>query len=246
MKRESWRRLWLGLTVGQYEAARRLGSTDEVESSLLNYGDGPRAIYEVLKQQIISGKLEAGSELKIMSLASELGVSIVPVREAIRILAAEDLVVLRPRRSPIIAKLDQSDFVEVNLIRRALEPVVLEEAIPNHTADTLAACEAILEQDRSCQDHWERIELNERFHMALLAPSTLKRTISIITDQYVGIARIMHFRIVDYLAKDPDLVKQPQEEHAAILNAVKLGNQVLATDLLKKHIDNATRRPLSD
>ncbi len=79
-----------------------------MESTLLNYGDGPRAIYEVLKQQIISGKLEAGSELKIMTLANELGVSIVPIREAIRILATEDLVVLRPRRSPIKAIFSRS------------------------------------------------------------------------------------------------------------------------------------------
>ena len=74
-----------------------------MSAPLLNYGDGPQAIYEELKQRIISGQLAAGSELKIMPLAGELGVSIVPVREAIRILAAENLVTLRPRRSPVIA-----------------------------------------------------------------------------------------------------------------------------------------------
>ena len=63
--------------------------------TLVKYGDGPQAIYEEIKQRIITGELKGGSELKIMPLANDLGVSIVPVREAIRILAAEDLIILR-------------------------------------------------------------------------------------------------------------------------------------------------------
>ncbi len=60
--------------------------------------------------------------------------------------------------------------------------------------------------------------------MALMAPSSLKRAMSIITEQYVGTARIMHFRIVDYLVSDPGLIEQPHEEHVAILKAVKAGD----------------------
>ena len=149
--------------------------------TLLNYGDGPRAIYEDLKQRIIAGELEGGSELKIMPLADELGVSIVPVREAIRILAAEDLIIIRPRRSPVVAKVDRRDLLEINRIRGALEPVVLEDAVSRHSPATLSSCESLLVQDRSCTDLWEKVDLNRRFHLELLAPSSLKRTRSIIS-----------------------------------------------------------------
>ena len=110
--------------------------TEMNEGSLLSYGDGPQAIYEELKQRIVEGRLEGGSELKIMTLARQLGVSIVPVREAIRILAAEDLIILRPRRSPLVAKVDRRDLVEINSIRGALEPMVLRDSVPKHSPET--------------------------------------------------------------------------------------------------------------
>ncbi len=211
---------------------------DRMGGTLLNYGDGPRAIYEVLKERIIAGKLEGGSELKIMSLANELGVSTVPVREAIRILAAEDLIILRPRRSPVVAKVDQRDLVEINRIRGALEPLVLEDAVPRHTPDTLAGCGSLLERDRTCGDLWEKVELNRQFHLALLAPSPFDRTISIISDQYVGLARLTHFLVMN----EPGLVDPHHVEHEAILNAVREVDVALAVTLLREHIDRATGR----
>lgn len=209
-----------------------------MDAPLLNYGDGPQAIYEELKQRIISGQLVAGSELKIMPLAGELGVSIVPVREAIRILAAENLVTLRPRRSPIIAKLDRRELIEINRIRSALEPLVLEDAISRHTAETLSTCEELLERDRQCTDIWENVELNKQFHLALLSPSALKRMIAIISAQYVGISRLTHYLVMNH----PGLVDPHHDEHRAILDAVRAANEKLAVALMREHIDRATER----
>ena len=206
--------------------------------TFVNYGDGPRAIYEELKQRIIAGELEGGSELKIMPLADELGVSIVPVREAIRILAAEDLIILRPRRSPIVAKIDRRDLLEINRIREVLEPVVLEDAVPRHTRETLAECESLLEQDHRCNDLWEKVELNRRFHLELLAPSSFKRTQSIISDQYVGLARLTHFLVMN----EPGLIEPHHREHEAILAAVTRADISFAVSLLSEHIRQATER----
>ena len=206
--------------------------------SLLSYGDGPQAIYEELKQRIIAGELKGGSELKIMPLASELGMSIVPVREAIRILAAENLVVLRPRRSPVVARIDQRDLVEINSIRGALEPIVLEDAVSKHTPESLAACESLLQEDRMCADLWEKVELNKRFHLALLEPSRLGRTISIISDQYVGLARLTHYLVMN----EPSLLNPHHEEHQAILEAVGQGDALRARTLMSNHINRATGR----
>ncbi len=206
--------------------------------TLVKYGDGPRAIYEEIKQRIIAGELKGGSELKIMPLADELGVSIVPVREAFRILAAEDLIILRARRSPIVADICDSDLVEINSIRGALEPMVLRDAVPHHTPDSLAACESLLERDRRCSDLWEKVELNEQIHLALLAPSTYGRAKSIISEQYVGLARLAHYMVVN----DPDLVDPHHREHEAILAAIKAMDTNLAVRLMGEHIDRATER----
>ena len=204
----------------------------------VKYGDGPRAIYEEIKQRIIAGKLKGGSELKIMPLANELGVSIVPVREAFRILAAEDLIILRARRSPIVADICGHDLVEINSIRRGLEPMVLRDAVPHHTSESLAACESLLERDRACSDLWEKVELNEQIHLALLAPSAYGRAKSIISEQYVGLARLTHYMVVN----DPDLVDPHHQEHEEILAAVKAVDAALAVSLMSEHIERATER----
>ena len=206
--------------------------------TLVRYGDGPQAIYEEIKQRIITGELKGGSELKIMPLANDLGVSIVPVREAIRILAAEDLIVLRTRRSPIVADICGDDLVEINRIRCALEPMVLKDAVPRHTSESLEACGMLIRSDRGCSDLWEKVELNERIHLALLAPSAFGRAKSIISEQYVGLARLAHFMVVNH----PDLVEPHHGEHEAIFAAVKAADGPRAGRLMSAHIERATER----
>ncbi len=207
-----------------------------------NYGDGPKAIYEILKRQIISGELEAGQELKIMPLAKEMDISIVPLREAIRMLAAEKLVELRPRRSPIIARLDVRDLVEMNQIRGALEPIILADAVLRHTPETLAACEKILRRTAKIKDPWEMVELNKTFHLALLGPSRMKRALDIVADQYDGIARLSQYRVVTH----DDQTGKLHDEHALILGAVKRRDQAACVKEMTKHIDQATTRAANE
>ena len=206
--------------------------------NIVNYGDGPKAIYEMLKQQIIAGDLKAGEELKIMPLAKEMDISIVPLREAIRMLAAESLVELRPRRSPIIARMNERELIEMNQIRGALEPIVLADAVPRHTQDSIAICQELMEQDERSTDLWEKVELNRQFHLAVLEPSRMKRSIAIIADQYDGIARITQFRVVDH----GGMIGKHNFEHESILDAVRLANVEKAVVLMTRHIDHATVR----
>ena len=206
--------------------------------NIINYGDGPRAIYEILKQQIISGELEAGKELRILPMAKVMDISIVPLREAIRMLAAEKLVEMRPRRSPIIARLDVRDLIEMNQIRGALEPLVLADAIDRHTSQTLAECEAIVNRTKDIDDPWEMVELNKAFHLALLGPSRLKRSLDIIADQYDGIARLTQYRVVAH----GDLLGKLHDEHLAIFINVQNQERERAVALMTDHIVSATAR----
>ena len=211
---------------------------DRKDGLLINYGDGPRAIYKFLKKKIIAGELCAGEELKILPLAKEIDVSIVPVREAIRMLAAENLVELRPRRSPLIAPLVMQELVEMNQIRNALEPTVLADAVPHHTQKTLTGCQDLLDRGRSCTDPHERAIYNQQFHLAILFPSLMQRTISIIADQYDGIARFAKHRRIAH----DNLIDVMHQEHEAILSAVCNQKKKDAVRLIRKHIEQATAR----
>ncbi len=205
---------------------------------LPNYGDGPKAIYEILKQQIISGELKAERELKILPLAKSMEISIVPLREAIRMLAAERLIEMRPRRSPIVARLDVRELIEMIQIRGALEPLALADAAERHTDETLAECEAIMNRTKDISDPWEMVELNKAFHMSLLGPTKLQRSLAIISDQYDGIARITQYKVVTHR----DLVGKLHYEHLAIFTSLKNGLTDAAVALMTVHIASATAR----
>ena len=206
--------------------------------NIINYGDGPKAIYEILKQQIISGELKAEQELKINPLAKEMDISIVPLREAIRMLAADRLVEMRPRRSPIVARLDVRDLIEMNQIRGALEPLILADAVARHTPETLADCEAVLTSTRVVHDAMEMVELNKTFHMLLLGPSRLRRSLDIVADQYDGIARLTQYRVIAH----GDWVGKPHDEHLAIFTMVEKRLTDAAVGLMTAHISSATAR----
>ncbi|MGI9414617.1 MAG: GntR family transcriptional regulator [Hyphomicrobiales bacterium] len=205
---------------------------------MLTYGDGPRALYARLKGQILSGDLESGREVKILPLSREFGVSIGPVREAIRMLASDNLVVLRPRRSPVVATFDQNELVEINQIRLALEPMVLESAVDKHTAESLEACRDVLRQDEASEDLWEKVELNRQFHLKLLEPTPLRRTLRIIEEQFDGMSRVVQFIVVDR----GTFLGHPHHEHLRILKAVESKDTDAAVTLMRRHITDSTER----
>lgn len=205
---------------------------------LVHYGDGPKAIYEQLKGQILSGALAGGEPLKIQAVADGLGVSIVPVREALRMLASDGFIDIRPRRSPVVTRIELADVLEINQIRQALEPVALAAAVERHTAASLAACRRIVADDEKEEDRWRKVELNRRFHLALVEPCGLTRMLRLIEDQYDGISRFAQFRVVETGV----FQGTPHAEHLEILDAVERRDRDAAVELMGAHLSASTER----
>jgi DNA-binding GntR family transcriptional regulator len=95
-----------------------------------------------------------------------------------------------------------------------------------------------LEEDRKATDPWEKVELNKQFHLTLLSPSSMKRSLSIIADQYDGIARITQYMVVDHTK----MVGKANSEHREIFKAVEVRDASLAVELMTNHINEATVR----
>ena len=205
---------------------------------LLQYGDGPQAICGNLRMRILSGEISSGSELKIQALAEEFGVSVMPVREALRMLATEGLVELRPRRSPLVAMPDIAEILEINEIRQALEPLALASAIDGHSRKSLAACRRIVDADRECEDRWKKVELNRKFHKSLLETSKKSRLLQAIEAQYGTMSLLAQYLVV----RDNFVVGMPHAEHEAILGAVEERNTEKAIALLRNHISQSSER----
>ena len=208
-------------------------------SDMLEIKDVPRVIYRQLKDRILSGDLLPGEQVKIQDIADENGASAVPVREAIRMLASEGLMQLRPRRSPIVAPLELSEITEIANIRLALEPFVLNLAIPLHSEESLKLCHSLILEDEASSSFNEKVELNRKFHLALLEPARQPRAMRIISDQFENVARFAQMLVIHGIG---NLGGNIHQEHLKILSEVESGSAKRAVEMLEDHIRSAVQR----
>ena len=210
-----------------------------MQATVLEIGDAPGAVYSQLRDMILSGALRAGEPVKIQAVADQMGISIVPVREAIRMLAAEELLELRPRRSPIVGRLELPQILEINNIRLALEPYLLELAIAGHNSASIKKCQSLIEADQAADSYRLKVDLNRQFHLALLNPSEQPRALKIVEEQFLSIARFAQIMV---LRGSTELRGHLHHEHTGILEAVKAKDTQRAVELMKQHISSAARR----
>lgn len=211
----------------------------EMNKGALDIGDVPRLIYRQLKDRILSGELPPGSQVKIQEIADDASASAVPVREAIRMLASEGLMELRPRRSPIIAPLELSEIAEITNIRLAVEPFILKLAIPKHTPDTLKKCRDLILRDKESASYYEKVVLNQQFHLALLEPAGERRAIRVICDQYQSVTRFAQMLVI---RGGSGFRGHIHHEHKDILDEVRSGDPDRAAQMLTEHIRSAAQR----
>jgi DNA-binding GntR family transcriptional regulator len=127
-------------------------------------------VYQVVHERILSGAYSPGFRLVIDSLAEELGVSALPVREAIRRLEAEGLVVYQPNAGPRVAPADPAQFVESLSVLAVLEGYATALAAPNITKADITRLRAINASMVSCIETLDALrfgELNQQFHHAI-------------------------------------------------------------------------------
>src|SRR4051812_10300996 len=130
---------------------------------------GERA-YRRLRDSIVQGTLQAGSRISERSLASALGISAQPVREALRRLEQDGLVVTLPRRGTVVAEFGLERLAELGRIRAALEGVAAALAAERMSGEDLASLTRIVRGMRgatAAADTAALADLNERFHAIL-------------------------------------------------------------------------------
>src|SRR5947209_20169009 len=115
-------------------------------------------VYAYLREEILSERLQPGTELQEVALSEELGVSRGPIREAIGRLAAEGLVTVRPRRGALVRSLSKDEFLELYQVREALEMMAVRLAVPRLTEDVLARLQELIE---AMEGHAQRDEVGE-------------------------------------------------------------------------------------
>jgi DNA-binding GntR family transcriptional regulator len=195
-------------------------------------------IGKVLADRIISGAIEPGARLRQDHVAEEFHTSHVPVREAFRRLEAQGLAVSEPRRGVRVAAFDLGEVKEVAEMRAALEVLALRHAAPHLTSAILDRAEEASKAGDKSRDvrSWE--EANRAFHRLILAPCGMSRLLATIDDLHAASARFL------FAAWRSEWETRTDQDHRAILAALRQGNTESAAATLGRHVQWIGRKPV--
>lgn len=190
-------------------------------------------VHDTLRRAILSGALPGGARLVQADLASQLSVSTTPVREALRDLAAEGLVVFRAHIGAVVRELDMEELLELYDIRKALEPLAIQRAAARITQDELAAATAVAKAMEQENDPAAWAALNRTFHGQLEEAAHT----SFIQSVLKGVQDIAAIYVAHSLISEPDRISSGNEEHRALLAALSRGDGDTAASILVEHLD---------
>ena len=178
---------------------------------------------------MLRGELVPGTWLRQDDLAERLGVSKIPVREALQRLAAIGLLRFEANRGAIVSSLSADEAEENYALRRSIEPLLLDRALPNLSIVDLAEAELAL-----TSESLSLTEANWAFHRALYRASGWERG--------MAMTEILHAAVAPYVVLYTERLggaKHSDDEHAAILDACRDGDGTSAHSLLVQHLDAA-------
>lgn len=193
-------------------------------------------VFNTLRQAILKGELAPGERLMEIQLADRLGVSRTPIREAIRKLELEGLVLMIPRKGAEVAKISEKSLRDVLEVRRSLEELATELACQRMTEEEIEKLEETQKNFRDAIDNGDAMgiaESDERYHDIIYYGTGNARLVQILNN----LREQMYRYRLEYI-KDADKHQILLLEHENILRAIKGRHVAEAKEAIREHIDN--------
>lgn len=193
-------------------------------------------VFNTLRQAILKGELEPGERLMEIQLADRLGVSRTPIREAIRKLELEGLVLMIPRKGAEVAKISEKNLRDVLEVRRSLEELAIELACQRMSGEDFEALAKAQEAFRLAVETGDSMtiaETDEHYHDIIYNGTGNARLVQILNN----LREQMYRYRLEYI-KDAEKRQVLMVEHHRILNAIKERHVAEAKVAIREHIDN--------
>lgn len=193
-------------------------------------------VFNTLRQAILTGELKPGERLMEVQLASRLGVSRTPIREAIRKLELEGLVTMVPRRGAEVAQITEKSMNDVLEVRRAMDALCVELACERITEEELVQLKAAcgqFEQAVRTRDVKKIAQADVELHDIILQATGNKRLIQLVNN----LSEQMYRYRFEYI-KDHSQHERLVEEHRIIYESLVNKDKERACEAAKLHIDN--------
>ena len=193
-------------------------------------------VFNTLRDAILKGELEPGERLMEIQLAERLGVSRTPIREAIRKLELEGLVLMIPRKGAEVAKISEKSLRDVLEVRRSLEELAAELAFQRMDAEALKDLEDAQKAFIQAVESGETMtmaEADEHFHDVIYMGTGNTRLVQILNN----LREQMYRYRLEYI-KDAEKRQILLVEHESILRAIRSRHVAEAKEAVRAHIDN--------
>ncbi|MDR7149432.1 DNA-binding GntR family transcriptional regulator [Hydrogenophaga palleronii] len=198
----------------------------------------PRALYEevaeLLRQRIFNRELEPGSWIDELKLAEAYGISRTPLREALKVLAAEGLVTMKVRRGAYVTEVSEKDLTDVYHLLSLLESDAAGVVAQKATDEQIAELQALHDElEASTAERNRFFAVNERFHMKLLETADNRWRQQMVAD----LRKVMKLNRHNSLFKSGRL-NESLAEHRGIMAALKSRQPDLAVARMREHFRN--------
>ena len=208
----------------------------ELEMHMDEYLPLRDVVFNTLRRAILKGELKPGERLMEIALAEKLGVSRTPIREAIRKLELEGLVVMAPRKGAKVASITERDLNDVLEVRKGMEVLAISLACQRITREELEKLDEIEKRFQAQIEAGNLTELAEvdvEFHDTIYKATNNQRLVQLLNN----LREQMYRYRVEYL-KDIAVRRTLAEEHRSICQALKAKDEKKALDYIRVHIDN--------
>lgn len=210
--------------------------TDQLELNMNAYLPLRDVVFNTLREAILKGELKPGERLMELQLASKLGVSRTPIREAIRMLELEGLAVTVPRKGAEVAKMTEKDMEDVLQIRKALDELAVGLACDNIQESDLEELQNALKNfEASTRGHDVKkiAQADVEFHDAIYQLANNPKLVNMLNN----LREQMYRYRVEYL-KNEDMYPTLIREHEEIFECLKKKDREGVVRIMGSHVVN--------
>jgi DNA-binding GntR family transcriptional regulator len=189
--------------------------------------------YERIRERITTLELAPGSSINEQRLAQELDLGVVPVREALKLLAHENLVVITPRHGLYVADVNVPDLEQLSEMRLTLESLGARLAAERATADDIAVLEALRQEQATtpAEDSPRLFDIDHRFHQAI-AQAAGNKYLADSLERLFGLSQRLWYLALPHMGFLPSAV----EKHLDLVEAIEMHDADRAERIMQSHV----------
>jgi DNA-binding GntR family transcriptional regulator len=189
--------------------------------------------YELIRERITTLDLEPGAPINEQHLAKDLDMGLHPVREALKLLAHDNLVVITPRHGLYVSDVDAPDLEQLSEMRLALEGLSARLAAKRATPDDIVVLEALRHEQANTpsEDSRRLFDVDHKFHQAI-ARAAHNKYLADALERLFGLSQRLWYLALPQLGFLPSSV----EKHLDLVEVIKTGDGHLAESIMREHV----------